>query len=260
VFNLSWASCQVVTFWVMALFMTSVPAALLAIPVLGASHVLAMALIPRLRPEPAPHGEGGHPHSARETARYRELLGRHRLLLILSYVAFSALNPLLPSILGERLRVADHWATPLTSVWMIARVASFWFMGAWGGWHGRGATLVWPATLLLLGLGLSLLATNAWMLGAGLALFGAGMGAIYSAAFYYAMEVGSAGVDAGGKHEAFIGMGYTLGPVVGVGAGGLIAAGVAGPESRSMLTLVCVLGVVGAGAAIGFWKDRRSVG
>jgi MFS family permease len=48
----------------------------------------------------------------------------------------------------------------------------------------------------------------------GLAVFGVGMGIVYSGAIYYAMEVGSAQVEAGGTHEALIGVGYTLGPAL----------------------------------------------
>ena len=50
----------------------------------------------------------------------------------------------------------------------------------------------------------------------GLACLGAGMGAIYYAALYYAMAVGRARVEAGGTHEGLIGAGYALGPVIGL--------------------------------------------
>lgn len=239
-FNLSWASCQVITFWSIAAFMKEASTALWAIPVMGLSHIAAIPLIARFQPEPAPHGEAAHAHSPSEAARYARLLSCHRLLLILSYVAFSALNPLLPSIIDDRLRVVAVWATPITSAWMISRVASFWFMGTWGGWHGRFATLVWPPILLITGMGLALLASNAPMLVAGLALFGAGMGAVYASAFYYAMEVGSAGVDAGGRHEALIGVGYALGPLLGSGASAL-AAGAENPDRTQSLATLCLV-------------------
>jgi hypothetical protein len=60
---------------------------------------------------------------------------------------------------------------------------------------------------------------------AGLGLFGIGMGTIYCSALYYAMSVGKAEVDAGGKHEALIGLGYGAGPICGLVA---IAAANAG--------------------------------
>ena len=47
----------------------------------------------------------------------------------------------------------------------------------------------------------------------GLALFCIGHGIIYYAAIYYALRVGNAEVDAGGVHEALIGIGYVLGPL-----------------------------------------------
>ena len=54
------------------------------------------------------------------------------------------------------------------------------------------------------------------ILGASLALFGAGHGVVYYAAIYYAMSVGHAAVDASGTHEGLIGVGYALGPAVGL--------------------------------------------
>ena len=44
---------------------------------------------------------------------------------------------------------------------------------------------------------------------------------IYTGAIYYAMAVGHSEVDAGGTHEALIGVGYTVGPACGLVAGGL---------------------------------------
>lgn len=237
-FNLSWASCQVATFWLIAPFMERHP--LWAVPVMGLSHLAALPLVMCLRPDPAPHGEGGHQHDPRERALYRRLLGAHRSLLVLSYVVYSALGPLLPSI-ADRLGVSEKWAPPLCSVWTFSRLAMFWAMGAWGGWHGRAATLVWPASLLMAGLALSLLAPTPPILGLGLALFGLGMGAVYASAFYYAMEVGAAGVDAGGKHEALIGVGYSVGPALGLAASAISGTFGEPALGHRLATLVLVL-------------------
>ncbi len=248
-FNLSWASCQVVTFWSIAAFMKEPATALWAIPIMGLSHIAAIPIISFFQREPAAHGESSHAHSPAEAARFKQLLVCHRLLLILSYVAFSALNPLLPFIMDDRLHIAAIWATPITSAWMISRVFSFWLMGAWGGWHGRFITLVWPPIFLLAGMAIALLAPSAWALALGLALFGLGMGAIYASAFYYAMEVGAAGVDAGGRHEAFIGVGYALGPILGTAAGTLASSASNPHQARAtitlLLTLACAAGVAG---------------
>jgi uncharacterized membrane protein len=48
----------------------------------------------------------------------------------------------------------------------------------------------------------------------GLSMFGVGMGIVYYAALYYAMAVGRAEVNAGGIHEALIGGGYMVGPLL----------------------------------------------
>ncbi len=50
----------------------------------------------------------------------------------------------------------------------------------------------------------------------GFGVFGAGIGIIYYAALYYAMSIGKGQVDASGKHESLIGMGYAIGPASGL--------------------------------------------
>jgi hypothetical protein len=52
------------------------------------------------------------------------------------------------------------------------------------------------------------------------------------------MEVGKAQVDAGGTHEALIGAGYTLGPLCGIAAVGIVHA--RGMREGSVNTLLLV--------------------
>ncbi|MDX2115865.1 MAG: hypothetical protein SFZ24_09655 [Planctomycetota bacterium] len=247
IFNLSWASCQVVTFWALAPFMALNPS--LAIPALGLSNLVAMLFLPWFSREPAPHAhDPSHTPSSDHRQGLRRLLEGHRFLLILSYVVYSALTPMLP-ILIERLSVRDGWATVLTSVWMFTRVLAFWIMGLWSGWQGRAVTLVWPGVLLTAGFLVCALAPSAAVLAVGLAVFGTGMGAIYSTAFYYAMEVGASGVDAGGKHEALIGLGYLGGPALGVGAG-LIVGSTSRPGTDALAVALGVTVLAAATAAL----------
>ena len=82
----------------------------------------------------------------------------------------------------------------------------------------------------------------------GLALFGLGLSVTYSAAIYYALEVGQSEVQAGGKHEALIGVGYTFGPFVGLAASQAERAGWIRQESFNPLVLGAV-GLVGVAAA-----------
>ena len=84
------------------------------------------------------------------------------------------------------------------------------------GWHGKWSVL-W-GSLIAMGVGFVciLIANSLVLLILGLMLFGGGMGVTYYVALYYAMAVGRAEVDAGGKHEAFIGGGYMVGPLIGL--------------------------------------------
>jgi MFS family permease len=88
----------------------------------------------------------------------------------------------------------------------------------------------------------------------GLVCFGLGMAAIYCGAIYYAMEVGSAEVEAGGAHEALIGVGYTAGPLCGLAAGALVSFGLI-PEYR--LEPVLLAGVGGIAVLVAIATARR---
>ena len=89
----------------------------------------------------------------------------------------------------------------------------------------------------------------------GLAGMGAGVAAIYCGALYYALSVGSAEVDAGGKHEAVIGLGYTIGPTLGLVALGLSASpGTEADPERFRLRSIAL--TAAAAGAIGLWGWR----
>ena len=87
-------------------------------------------------------------------------------------------------------------------------------MGGWCGLLGSFALWLLAPRAGECGMGVMLM---------GLAGFGASQALIYLGALYYAMEVGAAAVDAGGMHEALIGLGYTIGPVCGFAVGLIIA-------------------------------------
>ncbi|HVZ93343.1 MAG TPA: hypothetical protein VG797_02420 [Phycisphaerales bacterium] len=262
VFNFSWASSQVLTFWIISPFLSNDPPSkpLWTIAAMGLSHLICLPAILAIPRDPGSHDHGDDPAlSTAERVNYRKLLVCFRIAIVMSYVVYSALNPLLPARMSA-LGIAEGSPanTLLTSVWMSSRVLMFLAMGAWAGWHGRRHALVWSIALLLGGFATCMLAPNIPIMAFGLAVFGVGLGAIYSAAFYYAMEVGSAAVDAGGKHEALIGLGYTAGPLAGLGAemailanlipgsarthgGEAVATHLAGSGQLPLVTLIAVL-------------------
>jgi len=139
-------------------------------------------------------------------------------------VVMSAVSPLMPFVL-DQVSVDSRWQTPITATWMLARVATVGLMWKLAFWHGRWGTLVASAACLALGFVGIIAAPSLAVVLAGLVVFGVGMGAVYFAALYYAMSVGRAEIDAGGRHEAAIGAGYAFGPML-----GLLAIGLEGPE------------------------------
>jgi hypothetical protein len=246
-FNIVWSSALVVSFFAMAPLVKGHP--ILVLTLLGVAHLLTAVLAWWLPAEPAPHLHDEHePHPA----SYAGLLRLFRTLLPVSYVVLSALSPLLPE-LTERLRIGAAWATPFAAIWMASRVGVFALLERWHGWHGR-AWIGWAA-IATLGAGFTAcvlaprfgVEAGRLVLAGGLAACGAGMAVIYVGALYYVMEVGEAQVDAGGSHEALIGVGYVLGPLVGLAAG-VVAMKMGWPKDTARAVAV-LAGAVGLGLA-----------
>ncbi len=218
-FNVVWSSSLVVAYWSMGPLIGS--NTLETIAGVGAVHLACLGLLIFFTPEPAVHLSEAH---AVAPESYRRLLGVIRIQLPTSYMVYSALTPFLP-IACASLNIPKHWATPLAATWLTTRVLTFAVLQRWHGWHGRWATAWVGSLVLMVGFGLAVLSTSIARLPGsgttvgiaalilGLGFFGIGMGVIYCAALYYAMAVGNSQVDAGGKHEALIGLGYGAGPV-----------------------------------------------
>lgn len=222
-FNIAWSSAMIVTMFGIAPTLEDSPRA--AFWGLAAVHLGCAALVLRLRPFAGRHGDASHEHTPEELARYGSLLRGFRVGLFASYVLHASLVPMLPSML-ERLGVDVSFKTVLASAWMIARFVVFVVMERFDWWHGRVRTLVIASVLMTVGfvwthlVGAVAVPGGSVGMVASLAVLGTGIGAMYAGAIYYAMETGGADarddahIDAGGVHEAMIGLGYTLGPVI----------------------------------------------
>ena len=215
---------------------------MIVVAAMGVIHIVTIGFAFRLSPDPAKHlTDEIEPHPP----VYVDLLRATRWLLALSYILVCALNPILPTRL-EAIGIDADAGVRIASAWAVSRLGIFVLMHYWHGWHGRWRTTIWAGGALALGFALTALATSAQAMTAGLALFGVGVGGIYCAALYYAMEVGSAEVEAGGAHEALIGIGYTVGPFIGLApwwahdAGLLTTARIA----PAMVTLAILAGCV----------------
>jgi len=263
-FNIVWSSAMVLSYWLMAPMIEERP--FVVISLLGVIHVLIAGLVLMLGSEPALHIEEEH---ERHPAVYVPLLMVFRVMLIASYVILSVMIPLMPSI-EAGLGLDELWWTPIASTWLIVRVVFFVVFERWHGWHGHWWTPWLGMSAMLTGFALAIISPaigrliGAQLFGIdyptlevntvgtvvliiGLSMTGVGIAAIYYGALYYAMAVGGSDVDSGGKHEAFIGCGYTVGPLCGL-IGGFVyegGLGVIGVTSAVVLAMVGV-GIVKA--------------
>jgi hypothetical protein len=188
-------------------------------------------------------------HGAAEASigpEYPWLLRSASWLLPLSYVLSSTLSPLLPHRLNA-VGALSFAPSVVASTWMIARFATLGLMSVVLFWHGKWSPLVLSVTALAGGFALVLLASSGAGIVAGLAVFGTGMGLTYYLALYYSLAVGKGAVDAGGGFEALIGMGYLVGPLLGLG--GQLAGGEHGSAQRTVALTWAAVAVV-AGAAL----------
>lgn len=258
IWNVVWSSAIPLSYWGMSGLVESRPIA--AFLGLGFVHLAAAALLLWFRREPAPHLSEGHtPHPP----VYEQLLAALRLMLPVAYVMSSALGPILPGVLAQ-LGVREAWRPIIGSAWLVPRVLTFWVMKQWHGWHGTWWTPIIGGVLLLAGFAGSILAplngeseVTIWLIVGSLVFFGIGIAALYAAAIYYAMEVGQAEVDAGGTHEALIGVGYTLGPLCGLGGVGLVSAHVIEARYREAAVVALVVLLVIAAGLFGLRLNRR---
>lgn len=214
-FNIVWSSSVVAAFWLMAPLLESRPILVItALAFVQAASAGCAVWLPR---EPARHLIARHePHPA----SWHDLLRWFRVLLPLGYVLSGTLSPLLPSVI-DRLGVERGWMTPVASAWVMSRVVVFVVFERWHAWHGRRWMPLVAGGCLLGGFAAAVLvppSAGLVVLIASLGVFGVGHAVAYVGALFYAMELGDAEVDAGGTHEALIGIGYGTGPVLGLGA------------------------------------------
>ncbi len=218
-----------------------------AIPSLLPINLVALVFLSRF-PRKPPH------HDASEQARhvpstYRPLLDASRILHPMGYLVIGALSPILPYLLTN-LGTAAAMQAPIGSVWHVARFSAVLVLWRTTFWHGRRGPLVTAGLLLSAGFALAVASPNQWTLVAALVAIGLGQGAIYYSAIYYGLAVGGARVEAGGIHEALVGAGYFLGPLLGLAS--------LGAEAGPPVFIGLVLGSLAIGCAISIWRAGRA--
>jgi MFS family permease len=249
-FNVVWALAVLVALWAMGPLLESAP--LVVLIGFGAVQLLATALVIPMGAEPGKHIEEEHePHPP----VYLPLLTTFRLLLPTSYFVVGVWSPYAPEAL-DRLGVPLAWQTTVAATWMLSRFVVFGLMGRWAAWQGRWWPVVASVVGMVGGIGVALIApriggtTGIALVLAGLGALGVANGIIYTASLYYAMEVGRGEVEAGGTHEALIGVGFAGGPATGLLAVGLVTSGMT-PGIDLNGTMLALLGIVLALVGLG---------
>lgn len=205
-------------------------------------------------PERPAHLEADHAErpNAAVLDGYRRLLSASRLAMLLSYALMYVLAPLMPEIMkGVGLDTAS--AARAASLLDVARLACFVGLFAWSGWHSRKLPIFCAIAALPVGFTLVLLGSSLAPVVIGEVLFGAAAGLLYTAALYYAQVVQNASVDAGGAHEALIGLGYALGPAAGLVGTALSRGADPGSPAYAEGMSTATLPLVAVGSCAALW-------
>lgn len=183
----------------------------------AAINVVTLMIIRTLPAAPV-HLAHDHPDRlpAPALTRYQSLMRSSRWAMFTSYALLFLLAPLMPMIFKDRLGFDVTTSLILASLVEVARVVIFVSLFFTHRWHGNVPMLIATALCMPIGFLMVLFGANTTTVLIGEVLFGLVAGGAYYAAIYYAMVVANASVDAGGDHEGFIGLGFALGPLMGL--------------------------------------------
>ena len=131
-----------------------------------------------------------------------------------AYVAINSVLPVIPD-LAHRLNLSMMFAGFFCSIWYFARLAAFYLLWQWPGWHYRFRWMLGGYLMLIASFLALLTIPHLWVVVLAQIVFGFGVGLAYYSSLYYSMDVGEASSSHGGFHEAAIGAGVFVGPAVG---------------------------------------------
>ena len=146
-----------------------------------------------------------------------------RIALPSTYVVVYSIAPALPSLHAIK-QLTPTIATLVGSIWLIGRAAAFVVTGSTTFWHKRpGLMFLASVTMLFAFIGTIVPGTlteidlpqalSAMIIAQ--VVFGFSIGIIYAASLYFGMAVSDGSTRQGGYHEALIGLGQILGPLLG---------------------------------------------
>ena len=249
VYNIAWSLANTVGLLLSSLLVGWLPAAVVWGP--GLLHAATFALL--LRRSSTIHNSPpkADPPLAEPVTFHTITPDRKRRFMhaawmgnALTYVMIAVMLPLLPA-LSDRIGQSPSLTIIMACTYYLTRCMAFFVFGRWEHWHyhrGWTITALMLAPLAFAGI---MLTTSLPVILLSLALFGISLGLTYSSSIYYSLDCGSAKGEQGGLHEAIIGIGNLLGPLVGLA--GICWIGENHGAPIATLTLVAV----GTVAAIG---------
>jgi hypothetical protein len=104
------------------------------------------------------------------------------------------------------------------SIWCFARFAAFVALWRWTGWHYRFRWLLAAFGLLIISFATILMAPSLTAVILAQVAFGCAIGLLYYSSLFYSLDASETKGEQGGLHEAAIGAGNCLGPVIGASA------------------------------------------
>jgi MFS family permease len=186
-------------------------------------------------------------------ARAHTLLKMAWLTNPLAYVAIYALIPVMTQ-LTQFAGIGDLGNQGMVgSVWFGARFIGFGLAGAFTFWHYKTSWQIGPLIALAASFGAMLLFHNIGVLIALQAIFGLSAAIIYSASLYYSMHVSSGHGGHAAFHEAVVGIGTMVGPMIGA----LAATGTTDPSVSMPRVAYSVSGILLAGLVALFLMSAR---
>ncbi len=251
VYNVVWSGGNVVAMALAGALMRWRPDAL----IWGAGLLHGLGFLWTLRPAArsvsippaAPAAEPAPPKASGQRRRLTalSLLG-NGLAFLLQYIFFA----LLP-YLAQRTNWSSSYVLWITIAFFLSRCLAFAALSHWTGWHdhpGWSLAALWIAPFCV---ALIYAAPLTAIVVPALAVLGAAFGLTYYASIFYTLEAGDDKGTQGGIHEAALGVGSCLGPLVCAGAERLLGG------ARPAIFLVAAAVVVVNG--LGGWLIGRRV-
>jgi MFS family permease len=282
IYNITWASSGAIALAASGAIIQHAPAWAF-FGTIAAGHLIAGLLVFRctqlamVRPDSPTLAQPPASLDAKQSGAQQALLDadivcRHRLALWLSrialpstYVIIYSLAPLFPALHAIK-QLSPTTATLLASIWLIARAAAFIITGNTTFWHKRPILMLFASITMLfafLGAVIPGALTGIDLPKALLAMaiaqivLGFSIGTIYSASLYFGMVVSEGSTEHGGYHEALIGLGQILGPIVGTTMQ-WVHPGPLWPAVLGISTVVAVTIVIEAIAGIRISGGKRT--